>query len=353
LIDGNAIASGAPATLERGQPFTVGPFTCVVVSERRAQHAAPSALRVDDPNPRVPPPLLTTVAVSSLPVLIRGETGVGKELLAETLHRLSGRGGRLVRINCASFSPELLESELFGHERGAFTGAVATRKGLLETAAGGSVFLDEIGEMPMPLQARLLRAIEAREIVRVGGADSVPVDVRFIAATNRDLPAEIAREAFRLDLYYRLAVVTLTIPPLRERRDRLPSLATELLRAAAARSSAPVPALSAAVIARLQAHDWPGNVRELRNAIERAFLLSGGQDLQPVHVVLDAPEVAARAAPPSDVPARGEDDDERQRIIDALQACAGNQTRAARMLGMARSTLAAKLVIHGIPRPQR
>ena len=350
-VNGETIAQGRTVELARGESFGAGPFTFVLIADASAPTAGPSALVVDDPSPATPPALLFTVATSPLTILIRGETGVGKELLAETLHRLSGRRGRLVRLNCAAFPAELLESELFGHERGAFTGAVAVKKGLLETAAGGTVFLDEVGELPLPLQAKLLRAIEAREVLRVGGTDPVHVDVRFVAATHRDLPAEVARGAFRLDLYYRLAVLTLTIPPLRDRLERLPVLATDLANGIAARSGGTPRGIGPAAIARLQQHDWPGNVRELRNVLERAVLLAGGGEVTPAHIVLDPPVLTGStpAAPPP--ASRGDDDGERQRIIDALQKCAGNQTRAAKLLGISRATLATKLSIHRIPRP--
>ncbi len=341
-LAGQTLDAGAPVPLAAGASFAIGPFTFVLVAEREAPAAGPTALVIDDPGPTTPPALLVTVARSPLTVLIRGETGVGKEVLAETLHRLSGRPGRMVSLNCAAFSGELLESELFGHERGAFTGAVAAKPGLLEVARGGTVFLDEVGELPPLLQAKLLRAIEARELMRVGGTQPVAVDVRFLAATNRDLPAEIARGAFRLDLYYRLAVFTLTIPPLRERPDRMIRLVSDLARGAA---------VAPAALARLQAHHWPGNVRELRNVIERAVLLATGRPIQPEHIVLDPP--IGGIAPPSPAPPPSEGSDERQRIIEALDTCAGNQTRAAKLLGMSRSTLATKLAIHRIPRPQK
>jgi transcriptional regulator with GAF, ATPase, and Fis domain len=373
VIAGSSLPAGTFRTLSAGESFGLGPFTLVLVSEQGAAASpAPSSLLVEDPAPSSPPAILVTVARSPLTVLVRGETGAGKEILAETLHRLSGRTGPLLRLNCASFSAELLESELFGHERGAFSGAVVAKPGLLEVAGGGTVFLDEIGELPPPLQAKLLRAIESREVLHVGGTKPVPIDVRFIAATNRDLQAEIARGAFRLDLYYRLAVLTLTLPPLRERPARIITLAHELATTAAARASLPPPRISPAAVARLQAHSWPGNVRELRNVIERALLLAHGAEIGGEHIIIDHPVVAAAASAPPvpggpdpappvgggatarSAPSIEEPDAaERRRIIDALEQCAGNQTRAAKLLGMSRATLATKLSIHRIPRPRR
>jgi DNA-binding NtrC family response regulator len=347
-VRGATLGRGEVAAIGVGESFHVGGFLLVLVPQRAAAGPGPSSMVVDDPAPADPPPLLTTVARSPLTVLIAGETGVGKEVLAETLHRLSGRKGPLLRLNCASFRDELLESELFGHERGAFTGAVAAKPGLLEQAAGGTVFLDEIGELPAPLQPRLLRAIDAHEVLRVGGTRPASIDVRFLAATNRDLPSEVARGGFRLDLYYRLAVVTLSIPPLRERSARLPALARDLLAAAARRAGVTPPELGSAALARLLAHRWPGNVRELRNTLERALLLAGGGELRPEHLIFDAAPPAAAPAPAAPAP----DDDERRRIVDALEAASGNQTRAAKLLGISRATLVTKLAIHRIPRPR-
>ena len=357
LVGGQPVPPGG-VVIEPGAPVSIGPYVLVIVTEDRvAMSPAPSSLVVDDPAPASPPALLVTVARSPLTVLIRGESGSGKEVLADTLHALSGRAGPLLRLNCATFSAELLESELFGHERGAFTGAVAAKPGLLEVAAGGTVFLDEIGELPAPLQARLLRAIEGRSVLRVGGTRPLPIDVRFLAATHRDLGAEIARGTFRLDLYYRLAVVTLTVPPLRARPERIVDLAHHLAAAAADAAGRPPPRLTAAAIDRLQAHGWPGNVRELRNVIERGLLLADGDELTVDHIVLDAPAPAASAPAPAAAAARDptppDGGSERSRILDALGACAGNQTRAARLLGMSRATLAHKLVVHRIPRPRR
>jgi DNA-binding NtrC family response regulator len=351
IVRGAPVSTGATETVGPGEAFAVGPFTVVVVPERAAgMAAAPTSLVVDDPAPPVPPALLVSVARSPLTVLIRGESGTGKELLAETLHRLSGRSGPFLRLNCAAFHAELLESELFGHEKGAFTGAVAAKPGLFEVASGGTVFLDEIGELPTPLQARLLRAVESREVLRVGATKPVAIDARFVAATNRDLQVEIANGTFRLDLYYRLAVVTLTLQPLRARPARIVHIAQELAAAAAAVAGRQPPRFAPSAVARLQAHAWPGNVRELRNAIERALLLASGDELVAEHIVLDTGPVAVAGKP---VPAAETGPaEERARILDALDRCAGNQTRAAKLLGMSRSTLATRLVVLGIPRPR-
>jgi transcriptional regulator of acetoin/glycerol metabolism len=243
--------------------------------------------------------LATLVAGSTISVLIMGETGVGKEVLAESLHRQSPRADKpLLRLNCAALSETLLESELFGHERGAFTGAVAQKRGLLETADGGTVFLDEIGELPPTVQVKLLRVIEERTVTRVGGLNSRSLDVRFVAATNRDLEVEVGRGTFRQDLFFRLNGVTIVIPPLRERRDEIERLAQAFL-AAASRHRPRPPRLSPEALGMLLAYSWPGNVRELRNVIERAVVLSKDDEIAPRHLPtekINAP-VVARAAP--------------------------------------------------------
>jgi two-component system, NtrC family, response regulator AtoC len=350
-VRGAPLAAGVATALADAEAFTLGPFTAVLVPERDpAAPSTPASLEIDDPAPVTPPQVLATFARSPLTILIRGESGAGKEVLAETLHRLSGREGELLRLNCAGFHGELFESELFGHEKGAFTGAVAAKPGLLEAAAGGTVFLDEIGELPLPLQAKLLRAIEAREVLRVGATRPVRIDVRFLAATNRDLQAEIARGAFRLDLYYRLAVLALTIPPLRARPARLVRIAQDLVVIAARAAGRVPPALTPGAIARLQQHTWPGNVRELRNTIERAILLAGDV-IGPEHVAFDGPPAMA-AAPATPAASADGTNAERARIVDALERCAGNQTRAAKLLGISRATLSHKLALHDIPRPR-
>ena len=354
---GEALVPREPRILRAGDAIGVGPFTLVAVCEAEAG-PPPASLVVEDPRGTEPTAVLASVARSAASVLIRGESGAGKQVLAGTLHRLSGRPGALVSINCAAIGGELLESELFGHERGAFTGAVAAKRGLLEIAGSGTVLLDEIGDMPAAMQAKLLRAVESREVLRVGATHPTPIQARFVSATHRDLLADVEAGRFRLDLYYRLAGVTLELPPLRERPARIVRLAHELLAAAAARDGRPVPAMSAAAIARLQGHDWPGNVRELRNVLDRALILAGDA-IGAEHVMLDVPR--ARTAGPE---ARRAEDrarsaigaaeaDERRRILDALEGCSGNQTRAAKLLGISRSTLATKLAIHRLPRPRK
>jgi transcriptional regulator with PAS, ATPase and Fis domain len=260
-----------------------------------------------------------------------------------------------VRINCAALAPQLLESELFGHEKGAFTGATQPKPGLLESARGGTAFLDEVGELPAALQAKLLRALETKEVLRVGAVRPKAIDVRFVAATNRDLPAEVAREQFRADLFFRLDGVTLAIPPLRERRHLIVPLALRFL--VAAKAEAASTELAVSVLQKLEAHSWPGNVRELKAVVERALLLARGKAISPSHIVLrpiGAPssdpaltESAVTAALTAD------EERERARIVEALEACGGNQTRAARQLGISRATMVTRLALYRIPRPRK
>ena len=354
---GQRLESGKPVPLSVGQSFQIGGLSLVVVRLQRdapafASGAHEEALRVVDPSTDAVSPLVRSLAESTLSVLVLGETGVGKEVLAETIHRVSGRPGAFVRINCAAIAPSLIESELFGHEKAAFTGASQQRAGLLEAAQGGTVFLDEVGELPEGVQAKLLRALEAREITRVGGVRPLALDVRFVAATNRDLAAEVAEGRFRSDLYFRLDGVTLVIPPLRESRERVGPLALQFLRAARGDAGAEAaPRLDADVLALLQAHDWPGNVRELKAVLERAVILARGGEIGVRHLALS--RVKPGAAPASVAPASPAEADERQRITNALEACAGNQTRAAKLLGVSRATLVTKLAIHRFPRPRK
>jgi DNA-binding NtrC family response regulator len=366
---------GEPVRLGEGEAFHVGPLSFLLVRAARRADLSHSReegnlLRVVDPTLEHATPLLRDIAVSGVTTLLLGETGVGKEVLAETIHRLSGRTGPYLRLNCAALSEPLLESELFGHEKGAFTGATSTKPGLLEGAERGTVFLDEIGELPLSVQAKLLRAVEAREILRVGSTRPLSIDVRFVAATNRDLAAGAAAGWFRSDLYYRLDGFSLHIPPLRERRSQIVPLALQFLAAAVRRAGgAGTSVLSPAAIAALEAHSWPGNVRELKAVVERAVVLAGGAEIGVRHLGLrpsvDAaaspagtpgtPSAAATVAGGADVPAdhlTPEELAERARIIAALDQCAGNQTRAAKQLGMSRTTLVARLQLYRVKRPR-
>jgi two-component system response regulator AtoC len=304
------------------------------------------------------------VAKGTINVLIVGETGAGKEILAQTVHRLSPRAdGPFVCFNCAALADSLLESELFGHEKGAFTGAAQAKTGLLEAASGGTFFMDEVGEMSPNLQAKLLRAIETRTVLPVGSTKPRAVDVRFIAATNRDLDEEVAAKRFREDLYFRLGAVTLALPPLHERTDELEPLARRFLEDVAQQIGRPVPTLSAEALELMRAYAWPGNIRELRNVMERALLLCSGSEITAADLPVERMRKGLVRPVPGAPPARTESetiaagrasmgDIERQAILDALARCNGNQTRAAELLGMPRRTFCAKLKEHGIPRPR-
>jgi DNA-binding NtrC family response regulator len=304
--------------------------------------------------------LLARIAASPITVLVLGETGVGKELVSEAVHHGSARSaGPLVKINCATLPENLLESELFGHERGAFTGADRRKAGYFEVATGGTLFLDEVGEMPLALQAKLLRVLERRTITRVGGTDEISVDVRVVAATNRDLEQEVARGAFRGDLYFRLSGFTVVVPPLRDRSVEILPLATRFVHTFARELGQAVPAISAAAGAALTTYAWPGNVRELKNAIERALVLQTDGVIEVDHLpdrVRDGAadlggEVAAPGGAGRSVRAQVEDV-ERAAIAEALAACNGNQTHAARQLGLTRRALIYKLEKYGLkPRP--
>jgi two-component system response regulator AtoC len=316
--------------------------------------------------------LVRRVAPSSISVLVLGETGVGKEVIAAALHENSGSRSRgpFVRVNCAALSESLFESELFGHERGAFTGAIRSKPGLLESANQGTVFLDEVGELPLPLQAKLLRVIETREFTRVGGVKPQLIDVRFVCATNRDLQREVGRGTFREDLFFRLAGVTISVPPLRERPSEIEPLIDEFLSSFTAELERPPTRVAPSAVKVLRDYGWPGNIRELRSVIECAALCANGTSIEPgdlpAEVLNPTPAppppspnalVAASGIPPVDTPPPDgltlRQREERDRIIQALATFSGNQTRAAQFLGIPRRTLVTKLSVYGVPRPRK
>ncbi len=281
--------------------------------------------------------VIERVAPMRSTVLIEGESGTGKELAARAIHANSARAGSFVPINCGSISPELLESELFGHVKGSFTGAHQAREGLFTYASGGTLFLDEIGEMPLAMQAKLLRVLESRTIRPVGANREIPVDVRIIAATNRDLAAEVRAGRFREDLYYRLNVLAIRMPSLRERREDIPLLAHHFLERLSAELGVPAPECDQSTLDSLGAYHWPGNVREFRNVIERCLLL-GRTPSQ--CLTLPGTIAAAGIAPPSDPRLEHV---EKQHILRVLEAAARNKSEAARQLGISRKTLERKL----------
>jgi two-component system, NtrC family, response regulator AtoC len=357
------------------------------------REAEPQVLIVADERMRAVHDLVARVAQADISVLLLGETGVGKEVIAEMIHRQSSRRAKpLVRLNCAALTETLLESELFGHERGAFTGATHAKPGLLEVASGGVVFLDEIGELPMSMQVKLLRVLDERKVLRVGGLKPRPIDVRVVSATNRDLDLEVRRGTFRLDLLYRLNAMSIVIPPLRERTAEIEPLARNFIRTIAGASGRPPPRLAEDALALLLTYSWPGNVRELRNVIERAVILCTGAEIHAHDLpeekmrspyttsrpsgrsASDSQPPPFRARRPSPAPPVGSvtqpitlptgtlptgpgdpsgSAEERARILAALDRCAGNQTQAAALLGMSRRTLINRLEKYAMPRPRK
>ncbi len=380
--------------------------------------------------------LVDNVAQSNITVIVRGETGAGKEIVSEEIHKRSARAnGPLVKLNCAALPEHLLEGELFGYERGAFTGATQAKAGLIESADGGTLFLDEIGEMPLPTQAKLLRVVESREVMRLGSLRPKTVDVRFVAATHRDLEEMVTRGLLRQDLYYRLAGVTLVVPPLRERVEEIPKLATDFVTRFCAEAHKPPIPISGQAMVVLKTYAWPGNVRELRNVIERAVVFCKGTAIAPEHLGLPVDRLSRPPGrlsgvpgsvppgtprqpnlppthPSAQAPASGRPSShphpptpphqgaqqgygdatafgamnpgqpatappfaphdhgstmafgsgslphemealERQRILDALAKCGGNQTQAAEMLGISRRTLLRRLDEYAVPRPRK
>ncbi|HVR09286.1 MAG TPA: sigma 54-interacting transcriptional regulator [Thermoanaerobaculia bacterium] len=293
----------------------------------------------------------TKVAGTETTVLLTGESGTGKEVVARYIHRASPRaGGPFVALNCAALPDPLLESELFGYEKGAFTGATAAKPGSLDQAAGGVLFLDEVGEMSLLVQAKLLRVLEQREFQRLGGTRPIRAELRLVAATNRDLPAAIGRGQFREDLYYRLHVFEIRLPPLRERPEDIPALVEVFLADLGAAMGRPAAGISREARDRLLAHSWPGNVRELRNAIERALILCEGGLITGEHLPIAVAAGASGAAGAVELPPGGLalDDLERDLVAKALERSRGNRTRAARLLGLTRAQLYTRLSRHGL-----
>lgn len=313
--------------------------------------------------------MIRKVARTQATVLIQGESGTGKELVARAIYRESPRASAaFIKVNCAAVPENLIESEFFGHEKGSFTGAINKREGRFELAHGGTILLDEISEISPQVQAKLLRVLQERELERVGGTRTIKVDVRVIATTNRDLQQSVERKEFRQDLYFRLNVVPIHVPPLRERREDVPFLAEQFLQRFARKHGMNISRISPDCLAALQSHHWPGNVRELQNVIERAVILCGdGEDLQTKHLgfsslSMPSPSASAgptslSAAPAAALTPSGESDLlplaelEKRQILLALEHCKGNRTHAAKKLGISIRTLRNKLHEYGFSKP--
>ena len=297
------------------------------------------------------------VAKSEATVLVQGESGSGKGMLSKAIHRVSPRAKKpFVEINCSAIPEHLLESELFGYEKGAFTDAKGSKLGLFEVADGGTVFLDEIGDMPLALQAKILKVLEDQSFRRLGAVRSTNIDVRMVAATNRDLQQLVQDGTFREDLYYRLSVVPIVVPPLRQHRKSIEPLASYFLKLCAARMGKEIPEFSEAALQALLSYDWPGNIRELRNVIERGLILSPGSvveaDVLGIHVSGDAAPVVSALAPAAGAGASGEmiplADLEKQHIAAVLQHVDGNRSKAAEILQIHRTTLYKKIETYGL-----
>jgi len=333
---------------------------------------------------------LPRIASSGISVLILGETGVGKEICAEQIHELSPRKDEvMLRLNCAALSETLLESELFGYEKGSFTGAMHSKPGLFESANGGTVFLDEVGELPASTQVKLLRVLDNREVQRIGALTPKAIDVRFIAATHRDLEAEVAAGRFRQDLLFRINTFSVLIPPLRSRRDEIEPLARHFLELACTEMGRNVaPAITAEALAALHLYPWPGNIRELRNVMQRAVVLCADDPIERKHLPVEKMEATiipsvpalhpalpgtARPATDSELRITGRlspatvesqptpqdtlrdsiDEMKKRQVVEALEQCAGNQSKAAKLLGVSRGTLIKRLDRYNIARPRK
>ncbi len=393
-VDGQRLETGQSVPLTAGRVVEMGNAVVVLQeAQGQAEPAAPSSVRLTEPpTSRAEGKmerlyrLVDLVATGTLSVILQGETGVGKEVMAKRIHQRSARADKpFLKINCAAFAESMVESELFGHERGAFTGAAQAKAGLLEAASGGTVLLDEVAELSLPMQAKLLRAVGNAEVLRIGSLKPRAIDVRFIAATNGDFNELIQRGAFRADLYFRLNGIALTIPPLRERREEIVPLARQFVAEASAGLRFSPPKLSDRALGWLTQYAWPGNIRELRSVVERAVLLAHGGTIDVEHLQVD-PEFSSGAlrtsgsspfhAPPSAAAAHAEParapammsggpqlepeklrDEvgrlERDRIVEAIARCGGNQTKAAELLGISRRALLHRLDAYGLPRPRK
>jgi DNA-binding NtrC family response regulator len=291
---------------------------------------------------------IVQVAQLDCNVLIQGETGTGKELVARTIHEISPRSEkRFVAFNCGAFTEELISSELFGHEKGAFTGASQIKKGLLELAQGGTVFFDEVGELSLPMQVKLLRVLQERTLMRVGGTEEIPVDIRILAATNKDLKKEAENGAFRLDLFYRLDVLTIKVPSLAERKEDIPILINHFL-AKHSPASATIPKLSLEVAQNLKQYEYPGNIRELENIAQRLLLQCDGEIIEPAHLIED---LRSRSATPSRVAVDSWpslEEHEKNYILDVLDETEGNKSKAAKILDIDRVSLWRKIKRYGL-----
>ena len=360
---------GVPAAFALDEPITLGSVTLLVRHEAPAA-AAPQEVPVAVPDEVVQEAEATRrvfdlagrLALGPLNLLLTGETGAGKEVVAAHVHRASRRArGPFIEVNCAALSESLAESELFGHQKGAFTGAVSAKEGFFEAADGGTLFLDEVGELALPLQAKLLRVLETKKVLRVGATTPTAIDVRVLAATHRDLPADVKSGKFRQDLYFRLNGMTISVPPLRERRADIAELARRFASRTAEVMNLRAPELEPAALARLEAHAWPGNVRELRNVMDRAVALADGHVIGVSHLFFDEPAVSVRTPSGPGSSATNVDGDlresldaeEKRRILEALASCDGNQTKAAEQLGMPRRTFVARLQQYGLTKPRK